>query len=68
MTFLQNLCQLLRQQKVAAGDGSAAGSATHAMSDSGIFPIPANATKTVYVEGLPADATEREVAHMFRPF
>ena len=38
------------------------------MSDSGIFPIPTNATNTVYVEGLPADATEREVAHIFRPF
>lgn len=25
-------------------------------------------SKTVYVEGLPADATEREVAHLFRPF
>ena len=26
------------------------------------------ATKTVYVDGLPNDATEREVAHIFRPF
>lgn len=38
------------------------------MSDSGIFPIAPTATNTVYVEGLPADATEREVAHIFRPF
>lgn len=30
--------------------------------------IPQNATTTVYVEGLPADATEREVAHIFRPY
>ena len=32
------------------------------------MPIPKNATSTVYVEGLPVDATEREVAHIFRPF
>jgi hypothetical protein len=30
--------------------------------------IPKNATKTVYVEGLPANTTEREVAHLFRPY
>lgn len=33
-----------------------------------ILPIPFNATNTVYVEGIPFDATEREVAHIFRPF
>ena len=27
-----------------------------------------NATKIVYVEGIPIDATEREVTHIFRPF
>ena len=27
-----------------------------------------NATNIVYVEGIPLDATEREVAHIFRPF
>jgi RNA recognition motif-containing protein len=27
-----------------------------------------NATNIVYVEGIPIDATEREVAHIFRPF
>ena len=32
------------------------------------MPIPFNATNTVYVEGVPLDATEREVAHIFRPF
>jgi RNA recognition motif-containing protein len=32
------------------------------------FNIPKNATRTVYVEGLPADTTEREVAHLFRPY
>jgi hypothetical protein len=25
-------------------------------------------TSIIYVEGLPMDATEREVAHIFRPF
>jgi RNA recognition motif-containing protein len=33
-----------------------------------IIPIPKNATNTVYVEGIPVDASEREVAHIFRPF
>ena len=33
-----------------------------------ILPIPPNATNTVYVEGIPSDATEREVSHIFRPF
>ena len=29
---------------------------------------PSNASKTVYVEGLPCNTGEREVAHLFRPF
>ena len=29
---------------------------------------PKNATATILIEGLPVDATEREVAHIFRPF
>jgi hypothetical protein len=32
------------------------------------LPIPPNATNTVYVEGIPLNATEREVSHIFRPF
>ena len=32
------------------------------------MPLPEKATNTVYVKGLPLDATEREVAHIFRPF
>ena len=41
------------------------------------MPIPKNATNTVYVEGIPIDASEREVARnrypphyldIFRPF
>ena len=30
--------------------------------------LDANATSTVYVEGIPLDATEREVSHIFRPY
>jgi len=34
-----------------------------------MFPsLPSDASSTLYVEGLPADATEREIAHIFRPF
>jgi len=34
-----------------------------------MFPsLPTDASSTLYVEGLPSDATEREVAHIFRPF
>ena len=59
--LLQTLGQLFRQQMSNV-------TATSATCEQGLFPVPSNATKTVYVEGLPADATEREVAHMFRPF
>lgn len=47
--------------------GEAANSAGQ-VDESKILPIPKNATNTVYVEGIPTDATEREVAHIFRPF
>ena len=30
------------------------------------MPIPHNATNTVYVEGIPQDATEREVARNYQ--
>jgi len=30
--------------------------------------LPRDASSTLYVEGLPSDATEREVAHVFRRF
>jgi hypothetical protein len=30
--------------------------------NSNVMPIPQNATNTVYVEGIPLDASEREVA------
>ncbi len=33
--------------------------------DRQVFPIPPNATSTVYVEGLPEDCAEREVARKF---
>lgn len=32
------------------------------------FPLAPNASSTLYVEGLPPDASEREVAHIFRPY
>ncbi|GAB4861140.1 hypothetical protein Ancab_036297 [Ancistrocladus abbreviatus] len=32
------------------------------------IPLPADASNTLYVEGLPSDTTRREVAHIFRPF
>lgn len=30
--------------------------------------LPADAHHTLYVEGIPGDASERELAHIFRPF
>ncbi|CAM9716362.1 unnamed protein product [Choristocarpus tenellus] len=30
--------------------------------------LPAEASQTLYVEGVPSDASEREIAHIFRPF
>lgn len=32
------------------------------------MPLPAEASNTLYVEGLPSDCRKREVAHIFRPF
>ncbi|KAH0452440.1 hypothetical protein IEQ34_019739 [Dendrobium chrysotoxum] len=31
-------------------------------------PLPPEASNTLFVEGLPADCTRREVSHVFRPF
>ncbi|XP_057950817.1 RNA-binding protein 2-like isoform X2 [Malania oleifera] len=31
-------------------------------------PLPADASSTLFVEGLPANCTRREVSHIFRPF
>lgn len=33
-----------------------------------LFQAPPSASHIVKVEGLPQDATEREVSHIFRPF
>ncbi|CAM9936972.1 unnamed protein product, partial [Discosporangium mesarthrocarpum] len=30
--------------------------------------LPAEASPTLFVEGVPADSSEREIAHIFRPF
>ncbi|KAG1354564.1 RNA-binding protein 1 [Cocos nucifera] len=32
------------------------------------MPLPPDASSTLYVEGLPANCTRREVSHIFRPF
>jgi len=32
------------------------------------FTLPSNASTSLFVEGVPLDATEREIAHIFRPF
>ncbi|XP_058087705.1 RNA-binding protein 1-like [Magnolia sinica] len=32
------------------------------------MPLPPDASSTLFVEGLPPDSTQREVAHIFRPF
>ncbi|XP_029119923.1 RNA-binding protein 1 isoform X2 [Elaeis guineensis] len=32
------------------------------------IPLPPDASSTLYVEGLPANCTRREVSHIFRPF
>ncbi|PKA53947.1 U2 small nuclear ribonucleoprotein B'' [Apostasia shenzhenica] len=32
------------------------------------MPLPPDASNTLFVEGLPRDSTDREVAHIFRPF
>ncbi|KAK3030365.1 hypothetical protein RJ639_038321, partial [Escallonia herrerae] len=31
-------------------------------------PLPPDASKTLYIEGLPPNSTRREVSHIFRPF
>jgi RNA recognition motif-containing protein len=33
-----------------------------------MFKVPSDANKTLYVDGVPIDSNEREVAHIFRPF
>lgn len=42
---------------------------TQQMSAMGLpLRLPADAHHTLYVEGVPGDASEREMAHIFRPF
>ncbi|KAK9063138.1 hypothetical protein SSX86_017008 [Deinandra increscens subsp. villosa] len=49
-------------------------SATANVRESGLLgvrpeiPLPHDASNTLFVEGLPADCSRREVAHIFRPF
>ena len=40
----------------------------NASKDAKPFHVPDNATNVLYVEGVPTDSTEREVAHIFRPY
>lgn len=49
----------------------------HASMDRGVIgygggriepPLPPDASNTLFMEGLPADCTRREVSHIFRPF
>ena len=62
---LQSIVESLNPQKLKV-ESSAKQIATLAQS---LKPrIPSNATTTVYVEGLPANCTEREVSHIFRPY
>jgi len=37
-------------------------------SDVALFKITTEATNSLYVDGIPIDSNEREVAHIFRPF
>jgi len=64
---LTNLVESVKPQNVALQQRSDALS-NIANKFPGILHYPKNASKTVYVEGLPADCTEREMAHIFRPF
>lgn len=36
--------------------------------NSRLFKIPPDATNCLYVDGIPIDAKEREVSHIFRPY
>lgn len=50
------------------GEGAINSAKETILDESQIMSIPKNASNTVYVEGIPTNATEREVAHIFRPF
>ncbi|KAL7183533.1 hypothetical protein ACSBR2_025851 [Camellia fascicularis] len=41
---------------------------SHSMGLGGGRPLPPDASSTLFVEGLPANCTRREVSHIFRPF
>lgn len=40
----------------------------HHVPSANALRLPPDASATLYVEGVPADATRREMAHVFRPF
>ncbi|GMP70652.1 hypothetical protein CsSME_00029419 [Camellia sinensis var. sinensis] len=41
---------------------------SHSIGLGGGRPLPPDASSTLFVEGLPANCTRREVSHIFRPF
>ncbi|XP_057546619.1 RNA-binding protein 1-like [Amaranthus tricolor] len=47
---------------------SAKGQGSNLVSGRSEVPLPPDASSTLFVEGLPANCTSREVAHIFRPF
>lgn len=55
---------ILNQLTSAASNNQALSKVTSLFGPN-IMPIPKNATNTVYVEGIPIDASEREVARNF---
>ena len=76
---LQLLCQLgkINPQQNQKNEPSSVNEKTHSRLDelykfdddfSSYEYFNQNATKIVYVEGIPYGATEREIAHIFRPF
>ena len=76
---LQLLCQLgkINPQQNQKNEPSSVNEKTHSRLDelykfdddfSTYQYFNQNATKIVYVEGIPYGATEREIAHIFRPF
>ena len=48
--------------------GLGAPQTAHHVPSGDFIRLPPDASSTLYVEGVPADATRREMAHVFRPF
>ncbi|XP_057774194.1 RNA-binding protein 1-like [Salvia miltiorrhiza] len=50
------------------GSDAAAAAKSRSMGGRPEIPLPPDASSTLFVEGLPANCTRREVSHIFRPF